>query len=146
MPRLQSRAAIDRPETTKLPSIPEVFWQQLQETHISDMYRNSSTNVNKSTHTPEFKPKNVVKSQTSPKKETSPEVSGSNKEYFLENQTRNTPVQCINDSKKQQPENQGNETDMSPPKISTLQIEERPVRDDITNELYMPLSSTIVPK
>ena len=33
-----------------------------------------------------------------------------------------------------------------PPKITTSQIEERLVRDDITNEVYMPLSSTIVLK
>ena len=33
---------------------------------------------------------------------------------------------------------------ISPPKITTSQIEEQLVRDDITNELYMPLSSTIV--
>ena len=33
-----------------------------------------------------------------------------------------------------------------PPKITTSQIEERLVRDDFTNELYMPLSSTIVLK
>ena len=35
---------------------------------------------------------------------------------------------------------------ISPPKILTLQIQERLVRDDITNEFYMPLSSTIVLK
>ena len=33
-----------------------------------------------------------------------------------------------------------------PPKITTSQIEGQLVRDDITNELYMPLSSTIVLK
>ena len=33
-----------------------------------------------------------------------------------------------------------------PPVITNSQIEERLVRDDITNELYMPLSSTIVLK
>ena len=32
------------------------------------------------------------------------------------------------------------------PKITTSQIEEQPVKDDITNELYVPLSSTIVIK
>ena len=32
------------------------------------------------------------------------------------------------------------------PKIATSQIEERLVRDDITNELYMPRSSTSVLK
>ena len=35
---------------------------------------------------------------------------------------------------------------ISPPQITASQIEERLVRDDITNELYMPLSSTIVLK
>ena len=35
---------------------------------------------------------------------------------------------------------------LSPPEITTSQIEERLVKDDITNELYMPLSSTIVSK
>ena len=35
---------------------------------------------------------------------------------------------------------------ISPPEITTSQIEERPVSDDFTNELYMPLSSTIVLK
>ena len=35
---------------------------------------------------------------------------------------------------------------ISPPKITTSQIEEQLVRDDTTNELYMPLSSTIVLK
>ena len=35
---------------------------------------------------------------------------------------------------------------ISAPEITTSQIEERLVRDDITNELYMPLSSTIVLK
>ena len=33
-----------------------------------------------------------------------------------------------------------------PPEITTSQIEQRLVSDDITNELYMPLSSTIVLK
>ena len=35
---------------------------------------------------------------------------------------------------------------ISPLKITTSQIEKRPVRDDITIELYMPISSTIVLK
>ena len=35
---------------------------------------------------------------------------------------------------------------ISPPEMTTSQIEERLVRDDITNELYMPLSSKIVLK
>ena len=41
MPRLHSGAAIDRPKTThlKLPPIPEVVWQQPQETHVPNFYQ-----------------------------------------------------------------------------------------------------------
>ena len=77
-------------------------------------------------------------------------------ESLLENQTRSIPVQCPNDSKKQQNEIQRKETDLttygngddniSPPENITSQIEEQFVRHDITNELYMPLSSTLVLK
>ena len=147
MPRLYSGAATDRLETTELPPIPEVVWQQPQETHLSDMYKNSTTNIQR---------KNHVESQTSPIRENSSQVSGSDTDSLLGNQTRSTPVQCPNDSKKQQPESQRNETDMttydsggqnlSRTKRTTSQIEERLVRDDITNEFYMPLSSTIVLK
>ena len=38
------------------------------------------------------------------------------------------------------------DSNISPPPIKISQIEERLVRDDSTNEVYMPLSSTIVPK
>ena len=89
-------------------------------------------------------------------KETSPEVFGSDTEPLLENQTRSTPVQCPNDTKKQQHEIQGKITDMTTydsgddniplPKTTTSQIEEQLVRDDVTNELYMPLSSTNISK
>ena len=104
------------------------------------------------THT--SKQKNDVEAQTSPIKETSSQVSGSDTESLLENQTRSIPVQCPNDSNKQQNEIQRNEIglttygngddNVSPPEITTSQIQEQLVRDDITNELYMPLSSTIV--
>ena len=102
MPRLHSWAAIDRPETSKLPPIPEVVWQQPQETRSIDVHNNSATNNNNSTHTPEFKRKNDVEAQTSPIQETSPQVSGSGTESLLENQTRSTPVQYPNDPKKRQ--------------------------------------------
>ena len=105
---------------------------------------------------PEFKQKNDVQSQTSPRKQTSSQASGSHTESLLKDQTRSIPVQCPNDSKKQQNEIQRNEADLttygkgddniSPFEITTSQTEERLVKDDITNELYMPLSSTIVLK
>ena len=110
--------------------------------------------THKDTHTSQQK--NDVEAQTSPIKETSSQVSGSDTESLLENQTTGTPVQCPNDTKKQQNEIQRNETDIatydngddniSPPEITTSEIEERLVRDVITYELYMPLSSTIVLK
>ena len=42
--------------------------------------------------------------------------------------------------------NDNGDDNFSPPKITTSQIEEQLVRNDITNEFYMPLSSTIVLK
>ena len=102
---------------------------------------------------PQFKQKKDIEAQTLPIKETSSQISGSNRESLPENQTRSTPVQC---PKKQQNEIQRNETDIttydkgddniSPPEKTASQIEERFVRDDITNEFYMPLSSAIVLK
>ena len=158
MPRLHSGAAIDRPEVThlKLPPIPEVVWQQPQETHLTNTHNVLTNDTHKDTHIPEFQQKNNVEAQTSPIYETSSQVSGSDTETLLENQTRSIPVQCPNDSKTQQNEIQRHETDLttygngdensSPPEITTSQIEERLVKDDITNELYMPLTSTVVLK
>ena len=104
----------------------------------------------------ESKQRSDVESQTSPIKETSPQVSVSSTEPLLGNQTRSAPVPSLNDSKKPSSEIQRNDTDIitwdsgddsiSPPAITIWQIEERLVRDDSTNELYMPLSSTIVLK
>ena len=42
--------------------------------------------------------------------------------------------------------NDNGDDNISPPKITTSQNEEQLVRDDNTNELYMPLSSTVVLK
>ena len=137
-----------------LPPIPEVVWQQPQETHLTNIHIDLTNKTHKNTHTP--KQKNDVEAQTSPIKETSCQVSGSDTESLLENQTRSIPVQCPNDSNKQQNEIQRNEKclttygngddKISPPEITTSQIQEQLVRDDITNELYMPLSFTIVLK
>ena len=89
-------------------------------------------------------------------KETSSQVSISSAEPLLGNQTRSALVQSLNDSNKLQSEfqqherniiaNDNGDDNISPPKITTSQIEEQLVRDDITNELYIPLSSTIVLK
>ena len=102
---------------------------------------------------PESKHRSDVESQTSPIKETSSQVSVSRTEPLLGNQTRSALVPSLNDSKKPGSEIQRNDIDkmtwdsgndnISPPAITISQIEERLVRDDSTNELYMPLSSTI---
>ena len=156
MPRVHSGAATDRPEVTHLtlPPIPKVVWQQPQETHLTTIHNDSTNETHKDTHMP--KQKNDVEAQTPPKKETSSQVSGSDTESSLDNQTRSIPVQCPNDSNKQQNEIQRNEIGLitygngvdtiSPPEITVSQIQEQLVRDDMTNEFYMPLSSTIVLK
>ena len=156
MPRLHSGAATDRPEATHstFPPIPEVVWQQPQETHLKNIHKDLTNENQNDTNTP--KQKNDVEAQTSPIKKTSPQKSGSDTESLLENQTRSIPVQCPNDSNNQQNEIQRNEIglttydegddNISPPEITTSQIQEQLVRDENTNELYMPLSSTIVLK
>ena len=105
---------------------------------------------------PEYKQRSDVESETSPMKETSSQISVSSTEPPPGNQTGGAPVQSLKDSEKPKSEIQRIEIDMmtydngddilSPPVITISQIEERLVRDDITNELYMPLSSTIVLK
>ena len=158
MPRLHSGAAIDRPETTylTLPPIPEVVWQQPQETHVPNIYQNLTNETYKNTHMPESKQRSDIESQTSPMKDTSSQVSVSSTEPLLRNQTRSELVPCLNDSKKPNSEIQRNEIDMitcdngddnmTPPAITISQIEERLVKDETTNEPYMQLSSTIVLK
>ena len=88
MPRLHSGAAIDRPETTQLKfsPIPEVVWQQPQETHVPNIYQAVTNETHKNTHMPESKQSSEVESQTSPIKETSLQVSVSNIPYPKSNQ------------------------------------------------------------
>ena len=105
---------------------------------------------------PEFRQRHDVGPQTSPMKETLPQVTGSRKEPFLRNQFGSKPLQSLNDSKNRQSEIQRHKMNMNaknnghdnifPPKITTAQIEEQLVSRDITNELYMPLSSIVVLK
>ena len=115
MPLLHSGAAIDRPETThlKLPPLPEVVWQQPQETHVPKIYQNLTNETYKNTHTPETKQKTVVESQTSPIKDTSTQVTASSTEQLLGNQARSALVPIFNDSKKPNSEIQRNKIDMT---------------------------------
>ena len=156
MPCLHFGAAIDRPETThlKLPPIPEIVWQQPQETHVPSIYQHLINETYKNTHTPESKQRTAVESQTSPIKDTSTQVPVSSTEPLLGNQTRSALVPSLKDSKKPNSEIQRNEIDMttydngddniSLPVLTISQIEERLVKDETINEIYMPLSSTFV--
>ena len=86
--------------------------------------------------------------------QTSSQVSVTSAEPRPGNQTRSTLVQSLNDSNKPQSEtqkhqrnivaNDNGDDNISPPKSTTSQIEDQLKRDDITNELYQPLSSTII--
>ena len=78
---------MDRPRTTNLilPSIPEVVWQQPQETHLTNFFKIPTTETYKNTHMPEFKERNDLESQTSSTKELSPQVSGSSTEPLVGN-------------------------------------------------------------
>ena len=156
MPRIHFGASTDRPEANHLtlPPIPEVVWQQLQETHLTNVHNDLTNEIQKDTHTP--KQKNDLEAQTSPIKDTSSQKSGSDTQSPLENQTRSIPVQCPDDSNKQQNEIQryeiglttydNGDDNISPPEITTSQIQEQLVRYEITSELYIPISSTNVLK
>ena len=87
------------------------MWQQPQQTHLTNIHKVLTNETHKYSHSP--KEKNDVEAQTSPKKETSSQVSGSDTESLLENQTRSIPVQCPNDSKKQLKEIQRIEADIA---------------------------------
>ena len=94
--------------------------------------------------------------ETSPIKETSHQVSGSDAEPLPGNQTKSTPVQCLNDFREDQPEIQETNTGMTAnysgddniilPKITTSQTEGSFVRDETKNDFYMPMYSTNILK
>ena len=154
MPRLHSRTANDNPETIKFPPIPEVVWQQHQESHSTNIHITLTNETHTNTQMLDSKQKNDVKSQTSLIKETPSQVSGSSTEPLSGNQTGDTPVHSLSDFKERQFEiqrhqfnttaNDNGDDNISPPKITNSQIEGQLLRDDITNELFMPLFFTIV--
>ena len=96
----------DRPEITHLtlPPIPEVVWQQPQETFLIDIHKTLTNETHKKTQMPESKQRKIVESQMLPMKETSSQVSVSSTEPLPGNQTRSTLVQSLNDSNKHQSE------------------------------------------
>ena len=89
------------------------------------------TETHKNTQMPEFKHRSDIETQMSPMKEGSPQVAGSSTEPLLENQIGSTPVECLNDSKKRQPEIQRNETNVTANDTGDDNIS--PQNDNFTN-------------
>ena len=151
MPRLHSEAECDRPETneiSKLPPIPEVVWQQPTEIVADqDNLKNTQNDSNLKTN---------VANQMSPPKGTQPQNHVAATEQPPGNQTRNEPVPFPNCSKNPSTVVQNTEQhvvtnpngDTTTPPLPTASplIEEGLVRDEQSNEIYLPLTSTVVLK
>ena len=151
MPRLHSGAACDRPETnqiSKLPPIPEVVWQQPTENDTNQDNLINTTN--------ESTIKTNLASQTSPPKGTQPQNHVDTTEQSSENQTGNEPVPFLDCPKSSSTNTQNTKQhvvttpngDTTTPLFTTATplIEEGLVRDEQTNEVYLPLTSTLVLK
>ena len=150
MPRLHSGTASDRPEITKeskLPPIPEVIWQQPTE---NDTKQDNLNNINKDSTL-----KTNVASQTSPPKVNQPQSYVDTTERPPENQTGKEVVpflDCSKNSTNTQNAEQhvltthSRDTTTSPLTTATPLIEEGLVRDEQTNEIYLPLTSRVVLK
>ena len=151
MPRLHSGAACDRPETneiSKLPPIPEVVWQQPTENVTNQNNLNNTTN--------DSTLKRNVASQTSPPKGTQPQNHVDTTEHLPGNQTGNELVSFFDCSTNSSTNTQNTEQhvltipngDTTTPPLTTATplIEEGLVRDEQTNEVCLPLTSTVVLK
>ena len=150
MPRLHSGAACDRPETnkiSKLPPNPEVVWQQPTEIVTNQDNLNNINNDSLKTN---------VASQTSSPKGTQPQNHVDTTEHPPGNQTGNELVQFLDCSMNSSTNTQNTEqhvvttpnrdTTTPPLTTATPPIEEGLERDEQTNELYLPLTSTVVLK
>ena len=151
MPRFHSGAARDRPETNeifKLPPIPEVVWPQPMENVTNQDNLHNTTN--------DSTLKTNAASQTSPPKGTQPQNHVDTTEQPSGNQTRNEQVLFLDCSKIYSSNTQSTEqhvvttpngdTVTAPLTTATPLIEKRLVRDEQTNEIYLPLTSTVVLK
>ena len=154
-PRLHTGVACDRPEPTKTPKlqpIPEVVWQQPPET-FTDQYSLDNT-TNDSTKQQTIK--KTLASQTSPPKGIQPQNYAVTMEQPPGNQTRNEQVPFLNCSNNCSTDIQESKqhvtttfirhTTLPPLTTTTTLIEERLVRDEQTNGVYLPLTSTVVLK
>ena len=149
-PRLHSGPACDRPETIekfKLPPIPEVVWQQPTE---NDTNQDNLKNI-----TDDSTLKTNVASQTSPPKGSQPQNHVDTTEQSS-GKTGNEPVPFLDCPEKSSTDTQNTEQHVvtTPNGLTTIPslttatplIEEGLVRDEQTNEVYLPLTSTVVLK
>ena len=157
-PSVHCGAACDRSEITeipKLPPIPEVVWQQPSETYTNHCNPNN-TNNDFTRQNNQKTSKTTVASQTSPTKGTQPQKYVIATEYPPVNQIGNQPVPLLNCSKNCPIDNQNSEqhvtTTLNGNTTTPLFTTATPlskkalVRDEQTNEVYLPLTSTIVLK
>ena len=149
-PRLHSGAASDRLEIIEIPQIPpipEVVWQQPTET-ITDQVNLNNTNIDSILYYTQEK--TTVASQASPPKGTQPQNYVVATEHPPGIQTKNEPVPFLNCSKNCSTDTQNPEqhvtTTLNGDTITTPLIKEVLVRDEQTNEVYLPIISTVVLK
>ena len=157
-PRLHFGTACDRPEATEIPKlspIHEVVWQQPLETSTGHLSLNNTNNGSLIYDTQEPS-KTTIARQTSPHKGTQPQNYVVTTEHPPENQTCNEQVPFLNCSKKCPTDIQNSEhyvtttltggTTIPPLTITIPPIDEGLVRYEQTNEVYLPLTSTVVLK
>ena len=150
-PRLHSGAARDIPETneiSKLPPVPKVVWQEPMENVTNQ------DNINITTYDSTLETN--VASQTSPPRGTQSQNYVDATEQPSGNHTGNEPVSFLDCSKKSSTNTQNTEQHVATtpfgytttPLLTTATplIEEGLVRDEQTNEIYLPLTSTVVLK
>ena len=151
MPRLHSGAACDRPETneiSKVAPIPEVVWQQPTEIITNqDTLKNTHNDLTLKTN---------VANQTSPPKGTQPQNHVVATEQPSGNPTGNELVPFLDCSKNSSTDIQNTEQhivttlngDTTTPPLTTATplYEEGLMRDEQTNQVYLPLPSTVVLK
>ena len=146
MPCLPSGAACDRPETnerSKHPPIPEVVWQQPTEI-VTDQKNLNNTHIDSTLKT-------NVASQTSPPKGTQPQNHVDATEQPSGNETGNELVLFLDCSKNSSTDIQNTEQHVvttlngdttTPPLTTATQLFEAAlVRNEQTNEVYLPLTS-----
>ena len=133
---------------SQLPPIPDVVWQQPTEI-TTDQHNLKNTHKDSTLRT-------IVASQTSTLKGFQPQNHVIATEQPPANQTRNEPVLFLDCSKNSSTDIQNTEQhvettpdgDTTTPRLTTATtlIEEAFVRDEQTNEVYLPLTSTVVLK